>query len=132
MTTKLASSLLCLNGMLGTMACDKPDTTSTTSARVATDPNDDVIESLTTARCHHEVICNNVGDGKAFADEATCHGDVSRRVRADMHQSACRHVDTKALQWCLGAIQNQSCDMPMSAIERITECGKTALCAPEN
>jgi hypothetical protein len=116
--------------LLGTIACDAPTaTTTTTSTRDdARDANDDVIVSITTARCHREVNCNNVGAGRRYADDAACLREIGQNTRPSMLESTCHVVDTAALKSCLDAIENEACSNPLDVLERMTSCRKSALC----
>jgi hypothetical protein len=119
--------------LLGTMACDAPTATSTTtSTRVdARDANEDVIVSITAARCHRQVNCDNVGAGRRYVDDAACLREVGQNTRPTMRESACRVVDTSALKSCLDTLENEECGNPV-ALERITACRNSALCTPQD
>jgi hypothetical protein len=115
--------------LLGTMACDRPSATTTTSATAdARDTNEDVIVSITTARCHREVNCNNVGVEKRYVDDATCQREMGPSTRMHVRESACHVVNTGALKSCLDAIENEACDDGVDALDRITACRRDALC----
>ncbi len=103
--------------VLAAIACDnKPQTK---------DPNADVTESITTARCHREVKCDRVGEGKRFRDDLTCHRDLDVRPHMSLGGDKCGGIDTAALAQCLDAIQRAKCDEgdPFEGA-----CGKDALC----
>ncbi len=117
--------------VLGALACDEPaSTNTTTSVMVDThdqhDRNDDVIVSLTMARCHREVNCNNIGVGKKYINDAACFRAVDQNMRLDLHQTACPIVDTGVLRSCLDAIENKPCGTAIDVLDQLAACH--ALC----
>jgi hypothetical protein len=109
--------LIVMQGVvLGTMACDKSHPPSRDA---------DVIDSITTARCHREVKCDRVGDGKRFRDANECHRDLDVRAHVAIGTATCGAVDTTALGACLDAIERAQCD---AADPFEGACGDDALC----
>jgi hypothetical protein len=138
--TRKQKTLAFGSAMLGLIACDqnKSSETQTTGATmpmrvqtpvaVAADPNDDTIDRITAARCTREVACNNIGTGKKWVDDSSCHREVRQNVHADFRRTECRYVLTDKLQSCIDAIRDEKCDAVLD-LTRMNACRKSAICS---
>jgi hypothetical protein len=118
--------------VLGALACEQSaSTTTTTSATTGdarSDRNEDVIVSLTVARCHREVNCNNIGGGKRYPNDTACFREVDQNMRPNIRESACPIVDTGALRSCLDAIENETCGNAVERLDELAACRPDTLC----
>jgi hypothetical protein len=118
--------------VLGALACDQSASATTTSSATTgdqrSDRNEDVIVSLTAARCHREVNCDNIGVGKRYANDTACFREVDQNMRPDIREGACPIVVTGALRSCLDAIENEACGNPIDALDQLAPCHTSLLC----
>jgi hypothetical protein len=134
------------SALLGLVACEKkqaeqtqttgatqPETTSAKPARTSpkaamADPNDAVIDRITAARCEREMVCNRVGSGKKWADDAACRSDLRPSTHEDLREAECKMVLTDRVQSCIDAIRTENCDNVMEGTRHIEACRKDKLC----
>ena len=107
---------------------DETGTPTATGASVATSPNDDAITRITTARCDREVACNNVGDGKKYADKGACEREVRQDTNSSLRASECGVVKGPEMDSCLSEITGQKCGDPFDAVSRMAACRQGKLC----
>lgn len=101
----------------------------TTNANVeAPISNQSAVGEITSARCTREEKCNNIGQGKKFADRASCEREVHQNTMSDLRESECAGVVRKELDECLDEVKNQACGNPIDAIARLTACTRGQLC----
>lgn len=105
--------------------------TNVTSAPVAAPPaNISSVESLALARCEREAKCENIGDGKRYANREACMNDVRARGDNDLTTSTCpAGVNQSKLQTCLDEIRTERCSNPLDQLGRLSACRTDALCA---
>lgn len=128
LVTGLVSGLVSGAVLLGCQRNDdRPATTTTTSARVVS--NEDAVRRITDARCDRERACNNIGDGKQFANRAVCAKKLSRDAHDTVRSEECpAGVNEANLSQCLADIRKERCDDPVDAVEQLLSCRRAELC----
>jgi hypothetical protein len=91
-------------------------------------PNDDAIARITAARCEREVACNNVGDGRKYADKASCEREVKQDTSSSLRASECGAVVSAEVDNCLSEVVGQKCGDPFDAVSRLAACRQGKVC----
>jgi hypothetical protein len=112
------------------VACGKdrgaePATTTTTGALT----NDDAMTRLANARCDRETSCNEIGQGKKFANRDACMNAAKQDARSTLRSDQCPRIDQGKLSSCINDIKNQGCNNPIDAIDKMMSCTQGQLCA---
>jgi hypothetical protein len=116
-------------------ACDRTSESSSkttvTSVPVAAPPaNPTSVESLALARCERETRCENIGDGKKYANRDACMNDVRAKGDNELTTSSCpAGINQSKLQTCLDEIRTERCNNPLDQLGRLSACRTDALCA---
>lgn len=108
---------------------DRVGTTTITSSVYGGIGSDIAVGKLVASRCARETACNNVGPDRRFVDPDICTHELSERIGMDLKPSTCpRGVDAAALENCLDAIRNESCNNPVETVERLATCRTSEMC----
>jgi hypothetical protein len=88
------------------------------------------VESLALARCERETRCENIGDGKKYANRDACMNDVRAKGDNELTTSSCPvGINQAKLQTCLDEIRTERCNNPLDQLGRLSACRTDALCA---
>lgn len=91
--------------------------------------NDDAAMRLANARCDRELACENVGQGKDYADRDACMRHVGHDANATLRADKCPHGVSEAnLERCLADTRHERCSNPVDTIERVNACRRGKLC----
>jgi len=108
---------------------DRVGTTTVTSTVYGGIGSDVAVAKLVAARCARETACNNVGPDRRFVDPDICTHELTMRIGMDVKSSTCTlGVDPAALESCLDAIRNESCNNPVETVERLATCRASEMC----
>lgn len=84
---------------------------------------------LAEARCEREQRCNNVGEGRKYASQATCVNAVASEWREELDDYDCPGGTVQgALDHCLSEIRSEGCASPVASLERIVDCDTHEVC----
>ncbi len=124
-------ALLSTAALLVSVACNHENepvrTVTTTGAGVV--GNDDAVKRLTDARCDHVKACNDLGEGKKFADEAACKREYGHDLQSNFRAGECpRGIRQEKLGNCLQEIKNEKCGNLVDKISRSETCRTGVLC----
>jgi Family of unknown function (DUF6184) len=117
-------------------ACDRANgsltsKTNVTSAPAPAQPADpSSVESIALARCERETRCENVGDGRKYANHDACMNEVRAKGDNDLTTSNCPGgINQGKLQTCLDEVRTERCSNPLDQLGRLSACRTDALCA---
>ena len=110
------------------VACSssKPSTTTTTAA--AGSRFDGVAEKLATARCNHEVTCNNIGSEKKYPSREACLADSKATGVHDLNAQCPGNVDQRQVDKCVADFRAEGCGNVIDITKRINDCSASQLC----
>jgi hypothetical protein len=101
-------------------------------ALTRTPQNDDaIVDRLCTARCEREALCDNVGDGRAYASRSACIERVRGRIATEVKPQSCGNgVDGAELERCAAAVEFERCDRALDdeTLAGMDRCRTPALC----
>ena len=125
-----ASVSVCLGLVAAAVAlgCGRDRTEPATTMTTGAVSNDDAIMRIASARCDREVSCNNLGQGKKFADREACMREGQQNARGTLRADQCPNIDQGKLSQCVNDIKNQRCENPIDAIDTITSCTRGNIC----
>jgi hypothetical protein len=104
-------------------------TTTTTGTELGTSSNDDAVMRVTTARCERELVCNKIGQGRAYEDQTTCLERIGTLMDEEAGKNACPGgVDPFAVSACLLDIQQTLCGGELETETNLPACTKRSLC----
>lgn len=87
---------------------------------------DDASVALAGARCDHEAVCSDVGNGHSYTTRDVCVEQVQQSVLHDLGRCSIG-VDPHKLTVCESLLRNESCH-PLSTLSRMIACRTEALC----
>ena len=123
-----------LIGLAVAVGCDRESTTETSKTRLTSaNPSAPVspasIDALALARCDREQRCENIGEGRRFANRDACLNDIRSKGDDTLTTSSCPGgVDTERLQACLDQVRTERCDNPLDTLGRLYACRTSSLC----
>jgi len=129
----LVSGVVCGGGFVLLGACHAGveagvGTGTVTSAAAAVD-NEQAIHDITEARCNRAMACNDIGDGKSYADFQACSREIGRDTGITLRSEKCPNgILTDRLSSCLDEINTERCGNPLDTLERVAACRKGMLC----
>jgi hypothetical protein len=86
-------------------------------------------QAIAQARCTRELLCNNIGEGRAYASEPECARSIRAELADELNRVACsRGIDEAALDVCLRAIRQTRCSDTIDTVERWTACITADMC----
>jgi len=110
-------------------ACSRDNSASTTKITSAAPVSERTVDQIAQARCDREGSCDNIGDGKAYANQKACLNDIRGKGFNDFTATTCPNgIDSSQLQKCLAEIRGERCGSPIDTISRINSCRTEALC----
>ncbi|GAF69188.1 unnamed protein product [marine sediment metagenome] len=126
--------VLCLDAIV-VAACRSagrvPSTTMLTSGEATTPTNDDAVIRIATNRCERELVCNKIGQGRAFEDQASCLERMDEMMDQEVGRGVCpRGVDAFAVSSCLLEIERTECGGALERTTNLPVCTKAFLCVP--
>ncbi|MEO6419032.1 MAG: DUF6184 family natural product biosynthesis lipoprotein [Polyangiaceae bacterium] len=105
----------------------KPSTTTTTAAPGAT-RFDSVADKLATARCNHEVTCNDIGADKKYATREACLADSKATGVHDLNAQCPGTVDQRQVDKCVAEFKSEGCGNVIDTAKRVNDCSIGQLC----
>lgn len=105
----------------------KPGTTTTTSAAGA-GRFDVVAERLATARCNHEVTCNNIGADKKYPSREACLADAKANGLHALNAQCPGTVDQRQVDKCVADFRSEGCGNIIDTAKRVNDCSPSELC----
>lgn len=89
----------------------------------------DVVETISAARCDREESCNRVGPGAIYRDRADCMAQSRGMVSRDVNPASCPGgVGAVGLDRCVRSLIDGECDMPGQIAGRASDCHVRLLC----
>lgn len=91
------------------------------------------IRRIAEARCAREERCQEIGEGKRFADRDACMSYVLDHSRVDLSSANCPGgIVEKELQECIEAVDAQQCGSTIDHAMRIIACRSSDMCKAIN
>lgn len=110
------------------LGCQKGREPAATTVSMAAVPHDDAIMRLATARCEREAACNNLGEGKKYADREACMREATQSSRGTLRADQCPQIDESKLSGCLNDVTNERCGNVLDTLDRLTSCTRSSIC----
>ncbi|HEY8038892.1 MAG TPA: DUF6184 family natural product biosynthesis lipoprotein, partial [Polyangiaceae bacterium] len=89
-----------------------------------------IVDQLAAAECDREESCSKVGTGRAYSTVQVCLDQMHATLASVLDSYNCpRGIDRRQVEHCMGAIENEGCDRPLDALQRIDRCRIDLLCA---
>jgi hypothetical protein len=104
----------------------KPGTTTTTAAGAGR--FEAVADKLATARCNHEVTCNNIGSDKKYPSREACLADAKATGVHDMSAQCPGRVDQRQVDKCVADFKSEGCGNVIDTAKRVQDCATSELC----
>ena len=108
---------------------DRPEPATTTTTGAVS--HDDAMSRLAGARCDRAEACNQLGEGKKYADRNACMNEAGQNARSTLRADQCARIDQSKLSSCLNDIKAQGCDSPLDALDTITSCTRANICTEQ-
>jgi hypothetical protein len=88
-----------------------------------------VVDRLAYARCDHEQMCNNIGNGRKYATRDVCMDQVRGNANNDLNAYNCpRGINRGAFNACISALRSGQCNFSLDTISRENDCRSGTLC----
>ncbi len=104
----------------------KPSTTTTTAAGAGR--FDATADKLATARCNHEVTCNNIGADKKYPSREACLADAKATGIHDLNAQCPGTVDQRLVDKCVADFKSEGCGNIVDTAKRVNDCNPSTLC----
>ncbi|MGB5809517.1 MAG: DUF6184 family natural product biosynthesis lipoprotein [Polyangiales bacterium] len=87
------------------------------------------IMQITTAVCERSERCKAAGAADQFESMDACVDEVSKKWTKELSRYECPdRIDTGGLEACVESIGDDSCDGPLTALDRLGACRPNKIC----
>lgn len=117
--------------VLGAMGCKhKGDGAEAEVPRTPARETRSAVRDIANARCDREERCENIGADRKFATRDICEQSIKNDWADDLNGFDCPNgvVDVE-LEECLVAVRGEDCGSAFDALDRITSCTASDICA---
>lgn len=124
-----------LNNEAATFVAPRPQMSGTTTQSVEAAQgrsidNKTAVDEIAAARCAREAECDKIGRSGRYKTQTDCVTDEQRSEFDHIGPQQCSAgIDRDRLDACLSSLRTEDCKGPMGAIQDVSACNASALCA---